>query len=202
MVKGPCPKWFRWPYFWMLCHLTARLDHGRSGRGFLRKVFLICRGEILSVRTQISTKAPFCGGDFSLWVCRQSIHTTNESICLRCKCKITNITQIIDGVTVFLRGNLNREKSRGGGKFTISHLLTGITSIYWFFFESEFGRKAPKKFPSRWRRSICTELFRLRRMERWRDICNCTIFMCGFVVTTAIAGVMVEITYRKFRHYP
>jgi len=48
--------------------------------GLLRKIFRIFRGEILSVKIQISMKAPFCGGDFLLRVIRRSIHTTNESV--------------------------------------------------------------------------------------------------------------------------
>ena len=89
-------------------------------------------------------------------------------------------------------------------KFTISHRCTEITDMYWYI--SELGldgrlQKVPQS-PSRWR-SICTELFLLlRRMERWGDTCNCTIFICGFVVKAMIAGVIVEIACREFLPYP
>jgi len=66
-------------------------------------------------------------------------------MCLRCKCKITNTTQTIDGDTIFLRRNSNREKPRGGGgKFIITRWFTGITGMYWYFFELEIGWKALK----------------------------------------------------------
>jgi len=41
-----------------------------------------------------------------------------------------------------------------------------------------------------------------RRMRCWIDTCNCTVIMYGFVITIAIAGVMVEIECKEFRHYP
>jgi len=40
---------------------------------FLRKDV---RGEISSIGTQISMKAPICGGDFSTRLIEQSVHTT------------------------------------------------------------------------------------------------------------------------------
>jgi len=80
-------------------------------------------------------------------VIRQQIHTRRKSIFLRCKCKIVNITQIIDRDMIFLCENSNREKSQGEerGKFTITRQFIGITSIYWYFFE--LGLDGRKKSP-------------------------------------------------------
>jgi len=134
-------------------------------------------------------------------VIRRSIHTTNKSMCLRCKCKIINTTHTIDGDTIFLRGNLNREKSLGGRKFTITCQFAGITCVYWYFFELGLDRRIRKShFLTR------EGLFVLNSspLGGWGrgDMCNCTIFMCEFIATAAIAGVMVEIACRKFRNYP
>ena len=46
---------------------------------------------------------------------------------------------------------------------------------------------------SRWRRrSICTKLLAWRRVGRWRDLRNCMILMCEFVVTAVIMGVGLQ----------
>jgi len=126
--------------------------------------------------------------------------TLQTRVCLRCKYKIINTTQKTEGGTIFLRENPNWEKSReGGGKFTIICRIKGNTGMYCNFFE--LGLDERKSSPSRWRRrSIYTELLLLRRIERRRDT-YFMIFMSVFVVTAAIAGVMVEIACRKFCHY-
>ena len=38
------------------------------------------------------------------------------------------------------------------------------------------------------KKSIYTDVLEWRQMGCWRDLCNCTIFMCGFIVTTVIIG--------------
>jgi len=55
----------------------------------------------MSVKTQISMKAPICGGDFPLRVLRRWIHTTNESVCLKYKYKIINTTKKADEDAIF-----------------------------------------------------------------------------------------------------
>jgi len=59
------------------------------------------------LRTQISMKAPFCGGGFPLRVIRRSILTTNERVCLKYKCNIIITTQKIDEDAIFLREKPN-----------------------------------------------------------------------------------------------
>ena len=108
---------------------------------------------------------------FSLWVIRWSIYITNESMYLRCKCKIKNTAQTIDGDTIFLRGNSNREKRRGGEgeKFTITRRFTEL-HVCICIFSVRIGWKTQKSHLSRWRRrSIYSELFLLRRMRLWPD---------------------------------
>ena len=102
--------------------------------------FWIFKGEILSARTQISMKAPFCGGYFLLWMIRRSIHTTNENMCLRCKYKISNTTDNRWRHDIF-KWKLKSEKpwEGGGGKSTTTCRFTGITCMYWYFFELELN---------------------------------------------------------------
>jgi len=55
----------------------------------------------------------------------------------------------INGDTIFLRENSNREKSHGGGggKFAITHRFTGIIYMSWSLFELGLDER-PKKVPS------------------------------------------------------
>ena len=122
-----------------------------------------------------------CGEDFPVWVIRRSIHNTNESMCLRYKCKITNTTQTIDGDTIFLCENSNQKKPRRGRKFTITRQFTWIACMCWYFWVRI--RWKAQKSSSQWRRSICTELL---PQGRWGadEICvtvrsSCRIYCIG-----------------------
>ena len=80
-VEGLCPRWCWWPCLWTLHCLRVTICFfgaiSAVKEAFWGKFFVLVR-ESWVVGTQLSTKAPVCGGDFLSRAIEWSILTINE----------------------------------------------------------------------------------------------------------------------------